>query len=69
MNRENKDLEDRGNFPESGVSKGGVPSEEEVREYFQRGYYIRPKRNEEGDQVAGIDYLGPILPKDKDDGN
>lgn len=34
-----------------------VPTEEEVREYFQRAYYVTPE--------GQLDWIGPVLPADE----
>jgi hypothetical protein len=47
------------------MSKQGeytIPSEAEVREYFQRSHYINIAYLEEGEAVPGINYLGPMYP-------
>lgn len=43
-----------------------VPTEEEVREYFQRAYYLVPI-HEDGETVYQLDWIGPILPSNNKD--
>lgn len=43
-----------------------VPTEKEVREYFQRSYYLVPIKTD-GETVYQLDWVGPMLPAEQDD--
>ncbi|MHA2047107.1 MAG: hypothetical protein ACW99G_20135 [Candidatus Thorarchaeota archaeon] len=43
------------------MSKKPMPTEEEVRDYFQRAYYLVPIHSE-GETVYQYDWIGPALP-------
>jgi len=39
-----------------------VPNEKEVRDFFQRAYYVVPIRDDEGNVAYQSDWIGPALP-------
>jgi hypothetical protein len=49
------------------VSKKRVPTEKEVRDFFQRSYYVVPIHGDDGDTVYQADWVGPALPVEEDD--